>query len=272
MTNNDSCGHACRVQTTLDPTCNGLEEEVAATVGAYSASEPTSNLDPFHLGYQLLDAVHSSTGLPWWASIPLTSLAIRACLLPLSLRNAKLIRTNLALWSESAHLAQQQATKAALARQAAAASKSSVSSVDVSSRSDSSDASKSRSSSTGDQVISASTPNGAGSSSNSSSSREPGISLSHLTQQYAGPHAEEAAAAAARRASHAHAGPSHTSTHPVTDAAQGQDPPGTATGLQAQLERLAEWQTRMRMYNELRDKCGVPQPYWILVNQVAQVG
>lgn len=54
------------------------------------AAAPAENilmvLSPAQLGVQALEAVHNSTGLPWWLSIPLTTLALRGLLLPLSLR------------------------------------------------------------------------------------------------------------------------------------------------------------------------------------------
>ena len=43
---------------------------------------------------QFLNHVHSSSGLPWWASIPIATLAIRTALLPLSLR-AKVMRVHI---------------------------------------------------------------------------------------------------------------------------------------------------------------------------------
>lgn len=41
-------------------------------------------LSPSQLGAQVWEAGHSLTGLPWWASIPLTTLAMRTALAPLS--------------------------------------------------------------------------------------------------------------------------------------------------------------------------------------------
>ncbi len=41
-------------------------------------------MSPSQLSTQLLNQVHATTGLPWWASIPLTVLAARTALLPLS--------------------------------------------------------------------------------------------------------------------------------------------------------------------------------------------
>jgi hypothetical protein len=42
----------------------------------------------FSWGAAALEAVHS-TGLPWWATIPLTSIALKGMLMPLSIKNAK---------------------------------------------------------------------------------------------------------------------------------------------------------------------------------------
>ncbi len=41
---------------------------------------------PAQLGAASLEVVHSSTGLPWWVSIPVTAVAARGLLLPLSLK------------------------------------------------------------------------------------------------------------------------------------------------------------------------------------------
>jgi tetratricopeptide (TPR) repeat protein len=48
-----------------------------------------------------LEVVHSSTGLPWWASIPLCTLSMRLALLPLSIRQATIVRTNYAIYKEA---------------------------------------------------------------------------------------------------------------------------------------------------------------------------
>jgi len=77
----------------------------------FACPPPPQVADVFSWGAATLDGVHSLTGLPWWASIPLTSLTLKVALLPLSLRNAKIIRTNLVLWSESAELTKQRMAK-----------------------------------------------------------------------------------------------------------------------------------------------------------------
>lgn len=62
---------------------SGASIQVAA---AQPAEDLLMLLSPWQAGAQALEAVHSASGLPWWASIPLTALAIRAALLPLSLK------------------------------------------------------------------------------------------------------------------------------------------------------------------------------------------
>ncbi|KXZ43880.1 hypothetical protein GPECTOR_78g68 [Gonium pectorale] len=54
------------------------------------------------------EVVHTATGLPWAASIPLTTLALRLALLPLSMRQARIIRTNYALYKEALALTDRQ--------------------------------------------------------------------------------------------------------------------------------------------------------------------
>lgn len=42
--------------------------------------------NPVVMGCSVWEMVHSTTGLPWWASIPLTTLALRTTLLPLTVK------------------------------------------------------------------------------------------------------------------------------------------------------------------------------------------
>jgi len=55
---------------------------------------------PSQLGVQLLETVHTSSGLPWWASIPLTAAVLKTALLPLSAK-ARASGANLALIQEA---------------------------------------------------------------------------------------------------------------------------------------------------------------------------
>lgn len=43
-------------------------------------------LSPTQLGVQLWEVAHASTGLPWWAAIPVATVGVRTMLMPLSLR------------------------------------------------------------------------------------------------------------------------------------------------------------------------------------------
>jgi hypothetical protein len=67
------------------------------------------------LGAEGYDALHEATGLPWWATIATASVALRLLLLPLSLRQAKIIRTNYGIWREAKALTEQQQERAAAA-------------------------------------------------------------------------------------------------------------------------------------------------------------
>jgi tetratricopeptide (TPR) repeat protein len=58
-------------------------------------------------------AAASASLLPWAASLPLATLALKVALTPLSLRSAAVVRSNVRLWTEAAGLAEQRAAKAA---------------------------------------------------------------------------------------------------------------------------------------------------------------
>lgn len=63
-------------------------QDVASLTGF--AAQPLESswqfLNPVVLGSSVWEVVHSSTGLPWWASIPLTTIAFRTALLPLTFK------------------------------------------------------------------------------------------------------------------------------------------------------------------------------------------
>jgi len=79
-----------------------------------------SSFNPIVLGTSVWEVMHSVTGLPWWASIPLTTLALRTALLPLTLKargatiNFALMRqataTSHALWDRMQQEQQQAST------------------------------------------------------------------------------------------------------------------------------------------------------------------
>lgn len=60
-------------------------------------------LSPTQLGVQLWESAHAAAGLPWWLAIPVTTLAVRAALLPLSLR-AYAASSNVALLHQAVGL------------------------------------------------------------------------------------------------------------------------------------------------------------------------
>ncbi len=53
----------------------------------------------------LYELVHTYSGLPWAVSISLTTVALRFALLPISLRQARIIRTNYSIYKEAVALA-----------------------------------------------------------------------------------------------------------------------------------------------------------------------
>ncbi|KAI8473604.1 MAG: hypothetical protein J3K34DRAFT_518889 [Monoraphidium minutum] len=71
---------------------------LGAALSAFSPAEPlgAAGLSPIMLGTSLWELAHSATGLPWWASIPLTTVALRAALLPLTVK-ARAATVNFAL-------------------------------------------------------------------------------------------------------------------------------------------------------------------------------
>lgn len=61
----------------------------AGTMSSFAAQplEPFWQvMNPIVMSCSLWEMMHSATGLPWWASIPLTTLALRTALLPLTLK------------------------------------------------------------------------------------------------------------------------------------------------------------------------------------------
>jgi hypothetical protein len=111
--------------------------DIAAAATAVAAAEAaeaacTPHLGIFSAGAAALDALHAASGLPWWAVIPATSVAIKTLLLPVSLKQAKIVRTNMVLWAESFEFLRQRDArenyKAAAAAAAAAGESTAASS------------------------------------------------------------------------------------------------------------------------------------------------
>lgn len=83
-------------QPPVDPTA--AAGSLPPVDAASSAEALMYVLSPAQLGTQALHSLHAASGLPWWASIPLTALAAKAVLLPLSLR-AKASSANFPLFN-----------------------------------------------------------------------------------------------------------------------------------------------------------------------------
>jgi hypothetical protein len=132
----------------------------AATFAAAQPVEPIWQLlSPAVLGCSVWEMVHSASGLPWWASIPLTTLGLRTLLLPLTLKaksaglnfvlaqHATQTATNLVeQWRQQQEAAQQPRAQPAAAPSSSSSSASSSSGRGASSRAASSSSSSSSSS------------------------------------------------------------------------------------------------------------------------------
>ncbi|XP_051183663.1 mitochondrial inner membrane protein OXA1-like [Lolium perenne] len=68
--------------------------------GEVAAAAAADSFPPFAAAQHLIDAVHSFTGLNWWASIALTTVLVRAATIPLLVRQFKAERTINALKPE----------------------------------------------------------------------------------------------------------------------------------------------------------------------------
>jgi len=78
----------------------------------FSAAAPAEQGFGIHTVVQstahTLEWVHTMSGLPWWASIPLCTLAMRLVLMPISLRQAKIVRTSYMIYREALELTDRQ--------------------------------------------------------------------------------------------------------------------------------------------------------------------
>jgi len=110
-----------------------LQAGVEAGVVAAAPAEPImAFLNPLVVSTQAWEAIHAATGLPWWASIPLTTVALRTLLLPFTIK-AKAATVNFALIqqaSNSASMLAQQMGHEAQGASAGASSSTSTSSKD----------------------------------------------------------------------------------------------------------------------------------------------
>lgn len=72
----------------------------AFSVCAAPAEPLMMMLNPLVVATQAWEAMHAATGLPWWASIPITTLALRGLLMPLTIK-AKGATVNFALMQQA---------------------------------------------------------------------------------------------------------------------------------------------------------------------------
>lgn len=174
-----------------DPAADAAADLLAAAAGAAGAP---LDLGFFAAGAAALEALHTATGLPWVAVIPAATVAIKTLLLPISLKQAKIVRTNMVLWKEAYEFQKQQ--NARLQRQ-------------------------------------------------QQEQQQP-------QQQQEGTQQQQ----------------SQLRQQATPAAGAGQGPLDAAA---AALQQLQHWQQRIALFHDLRRKCGVPNPAWLLVNSSLQV-
>lgn len=78
--------HASAGFSSLSTSGAGDIHNVADVCAAAQPLEQLSTFDPVIFATSVWESFHSTTGLPWWASIPLTTLCLRSLLLPLTLK------------------------------------------------------------------------------------------------------------------------------------------------------------------------------------------
>lgn len=191
---------------------------------------------------QGLEWVHTTTGLPWWASIPLSTLALRLLLLPISLRQAKVIRTNYVIYKEAVGLTDRQLGYSQAGEQAAGI-------VELRQTQGSSSEQTTSGRSTGDSA-------GRGVSSQSTSSGGSSISVQAVGETDSRP----AVLAEVQR----------QQQQPSTSAPVTSGGAGPAAGLSA-AQILHRSQAILHNFRMLRVKCDVPHPIWIIINPLIQV-
>jgi hypothetical protein len=90
-----------------DPSAADAAADLLAAAAAGTVSAPP-DLGFFAAGAAALEALHTATGLPWFAVIPAAAVAVKTLLLPISLKQAKIVRTNMVLWKEAYEFQKQQ--------------------------------------------------------------------------------------------------------------------------------------------------------------------
>lgn len=85
--------------------------DLLSSVAAASAPEAGGHvyrISIFRDAADMLQSLHDSTGLPWWATIPLASLTLRFALLPISMFQARVVRSNFMVYREAVQLTDKQ--------------------------------------------------------------------------------------------------------------------------------------------------------------------
>ena len=191
---------------------------------------------------QGLEWVHTTTGLPWWASIPLSTLALRLLLLPISLRQAKVIRTNYVIYKEAVGLTDRQLGYSQAGEQGAGI-------VELrqtqGTSSEQTTSGRSLGETAGRDVHSQSTSSGGSPTAAqavSETDSRPAVLAEDERQQQ----------------------------QPSTSAAVTSGGAGPAAGLSA-AQMLHRSQAILHNFRMLRIKCDVPHPIWIIINPLIQV-
>ncbi|KAG2484553.1 hypothetical protein HYH03_016688 [Edaphochlamys debaryana] len=225
-----------------------LESAIAACSAAESSPLGSLLMSSAQHVANWYELVHSTTGLPWVASIPLTTFALRLALLPISMRQARIIRTNFSLYKEALALTDEQERQQREAREALSAA---------------------------DDTAARMRPSASGPAGPGSPSPSP-VFPSRNSGGGGGGSAAGAGSSAAGATPSASASLSTSATAgPASDQAQAQ---AQAQEAQAQEEqqrdlaaRLARSQAVLANFNMLRAKLDVPHPVWILVNPLVQI-
>jgi hypothetical protein len=226
-----------------EQSCLQLQEKqqpICASVSEADLQPVPRRINLFQLGADTYDAFQETTGLPWWATIATASIGLRLLLLPLSLRQAKIIRTNYGLWKEAGSLMEQRAGAAA---SAASAARPGVQ----------------QASSSAPQLTRTNTTTTITSHASSS------ISQQHTATQNDASSTQQSYSSSSLTSSPSPSSAASTSSSSMQHAALSTD------GLSKQLEEVARYHQRVKVFTMLRRKAGTPHPSWIIINPLLQV-
>ncbi|GFR44966.1 hypothetical protein Agub_g6276 [Astrephomene gubernaculifera] len=250
---------------------NPLSHDVmASTLDACTAAESSLFMSLVQQIAGTYEFVHTTTGLPWAASIPLTTLALRLALLPLSMRQARIIRTNYSIYKEALTLTAQQEQEAREREEQLRLEERAAASVSADFRPSTSASSSSSSSAAAEAGVFG------GSSNSSRSSSSMGLHQSYSTSSQ--PAAAAAAGLASTQQQQEAADPSqqqqqrHTAQPTSSSASSSSSSPPSEEDLAAAV--YAKWlysQAVLANFDMLRRKCDAPHWVWIVVNPLVQI-